>query len=508
MDPPATRVEQDLLDAGREPPWTWSLAVGLVAFALYLALAPRAIGDGDAGELTLVLALAGAAHPPGYPLYTLLGHAWAIALHALGASWARAASSWSALGGAIAITAFHALAARLVPPSPALGARGRALVALAACGVLALHPVWTREVTIAGVNAWTLAVVIVMAAVAERWLARLATGVVPIATSRAAWSWGALCGVALAQHPTTMFVAAPLSLGLAMVARLAGLRARTAWLALGVTIGVAVACDLFIVWRAFHPAAEQWPLLEPTLASITSHVRGTLYLVHSTDFGATSADRALLATTVLPALIPGLVALWFAARHVPNLAQRVLHGALVIASTLGIAFAFTFGVLEPVVYLLPALAFSLLGMAAMAGWLVARLRRPIVLAPLALVVAVLGWLWIGEARGRARRLEAEDAALHARWRALPIERGIVVWTTDDHMRLVAWQVLAGEHPAVTVVDPAVLTWPAPRHAFERRFGFDPLAGLTLRANAGLSDVGPNIARQTGLPVIDFEQFQP
>jgi hypothetical protein len=58
------------------------------------------------------------------------------------------------------------------------------------------------------------------------------------------------------------------------------------------------------------------------------------------------------------------------------------------------------------------------------------------------------------------------------------------------------------------VDPAMLTWPKPRQDFERKFGFDPLAGLTLRTDADLSMVGPNIARQTGLPVLDFEGFRP
>jgi hypothetical protein len=494
--------------AGQDPPWGWSLAAGLVAFAVYLALAPRTIGDGDAGEFTLVLALAGVAHPPGYPLYTLLGHAWVSALHALGVSWARAASSWSALGGGVAIAAFHALAARLVAPSDVVGRRGRALLALVPTTLLALHPAWTRETTIAEVNSWHLALVIVLAGLTERGLGRIGSAVPLSRVTGAAFGWGALCGAALAHHLTALFVAAPLGAALAIAARRAGMRARVAWPAVGAALLVMIACDTFVAWRAFHPAAAQWPLLEPNLASVLNHLRGGIYLVYLTGFAATGAQRALLVHAVLPALIPGLAALVLTAWRDADPAHRMLLRALLVASALAVAFALTYGVLEPVVYLLPPLAFSLLGLGALAGWLAPRLRRPVALAPVALVLIVLGWLWVAEAHARARRLEASDDALHARWRALPIEHGIVIWTTDYHVRLIGFQILNGEHAGVTVVDPAMLTWPKPRQDFERKFGFDPLAGLTLRTDADLSMVGPNIARQTGLPVLDFEGFRP
>lgn len=506
MDPSSPRELKE--PAAEDPPWRWSLAVGLVAFAVYLALAPRTVGDGDAGEFTLALALAGVPHPPGYPLYTVLGHAWVAALHALGVSWARAASSWSALGGGVAIAAFHALAARLVAPSELVGRRGRTLLALVPTALLALHPAWTRETTIAEVNSWHLALVILLAVASERGLRRLGSGTASPHVTRAALGWGALCGVAIAHHLTALFVAAPLGVALGIAARRAGVKARVAGTALAGALLVVILCDAFVAWRAFHPAAAQWPLLEPTLASVLNHLRGGIYLVYLTGFAATGAQRALLVHTVLPALIPGLAALVFSAWRATDPAHRMLHRALLAASLLGIGFALTYGVLEPVVYLLPPLAFSLLGLGALGGWLAPRLRRPVALAPVALALIALAWVWIGQAHARALRLEASDEALHARWRALPIERGIVIWTTDYHVRLIGWQILDGEHPGVTVVDPAMLTWPKPRHDFERKFGFDPLAGLTLRTDAELSMVGPNIARQTGLPVLDFEGFRP
>src|SRR5581483_4619497 len=54
----------------------FALAAGVtaIAFALYYATAARDIVVGDSPELIAVCALRGVAHPPGYPLFTILGH--------------------------------------------------------------------------------------------------------------------------------------------------------------------------------------------------------------------------------------------------------------------------------------------------------------------------------------------------------------------------------------------------------------------------------------------------
>src|SRR5260221_5680274 len=48
-------------------------AIMLAAFALYVATAARDIVFGDTPELTAVALSAGVAHPPGYPVFTLIG---------------------------------------------------------------------------------------------------------------------------------------------------------------------------------------------------------------------------------------------------------------------------------------------------------------------------------------------------------------------------------------------------------------------------------------------------
>src|SRR5262245_31331470 len=118
----------------------WSVLPGLAALVLYLALTPDVSGDKDGSEFTLVLAFGGAAHPTGYPLYTLLGHGFASVAHGLGASWPWAANAWSAVGGAVAVALLHALCAALAPESLTRRRATRFCAALAPTALFALNP--------------------------------------------------------------------------------------------------------------------------------------------------------------------------------------------------------------------------------------------------------------------------------------------------------------------------------------------------------------------------------
>ncbi len=63
---------------GERPPWLSAAAVGALALAVYVAtLAPTitwAHHGSDGGDLITAAATLGVPHPPGYPLYVLLGH--------------------------------------------------------------------------------------------------------------------------------------------------------------------------------------------------------------------------------------------------------------------------------------------------------------------------------------------------------------------------------------------------------------------------------------------------
>jgi dolichyl-phosphate-mannose-protein mannosyltransferase len=58
--------------------YRWEARAGalfaLLAFCVYAATAHRGLAGGDTGELIVVSRTLGVAHPPGYPLFTLLGH--------------------------------------------------------------------------------------------------------------------------------------------------------------------------------------------------------------------------------------------------------------------------------------------------------------------------------------------------------------------------------------------------------------------------------------------------
>jgi hypothetical protein len=56
--------------------WRWlsAIAVFAVAFPVYLRTLAPSLPTGDSGELITAAAVLGIAHPPGYPLFTMLGH--------------------------------------------------------------------------------------------------------------------------------------------------------------------------------------------------------------------------------------------------------------------------------------------------------------------------------------------------------------------------------------------------------------------------------------------------
>ncbi|XP_037397801.1 transmembrane protein 260 isoform X2 [Pygocentrus nattereri] len=98
--------------------WSWTLTGATVATvtALYLPSVPRTVPGGDSGELITTACELGVAHPPGYPLFTMLAF---LALHLLpGSSPAHSINVLCALLGAGASGTLCYTVCRLAGPGP------------------------------------------------------------------------------------------------------------------------------------------------------------------------------------------------------------------------------------------------------------------------------------------------------------------------------------------------------------------------------------------------------
>ncbi len=470
------------------PAAAWSLSLGVLAFACYAALAGRVSADKDSSEFTLVLATLGVSHPTGYPLYTTFGHVFGRTLHAVGVGWPQAAALWSALAGATAVGLVHALAAHLLALRGVPG-QSAALVALLPAVAFGANPIWTLEATVAEVGAWHLAWVGL-----ATWSALALAAAEARPTPRQALLAGLLVGTGLAHHLSSLFWSAPL--GLLFLTRAAHGERRALLVFAGSVVLVPLAGVGFLAWRAAHPAAVQWPLLVNDAAAIWDHVTGAQYRHYLGRFAPSPSQAHLFGAFVLPSLVPALLALLAAGlRPARSGAAHGLHLALLAGGLLQTAFAFSYGVPDPVSYFLPALAVGLAAApAAVLGTWPALARHGVWAAGVAAVaIALVLPGWVGIARERTRAFERFDVLVRSMWERIPDEPGFVLWADDMSHRLREYQLFGGRGRALVVVDPVVLAHPRARERFQRVHGFDPLAGAALpplergRASAAFTD---------------------
>lgn len=210
--------------------------VALVGAALiaYVGFACPFVLGGDAGEFTALFALGGVAHPPGYPLWTLLMRAlsWMP-----GATPSLAAARATALLGAIAVGVLYA-ACRSWGAS-----RGASAVA---CVVYAFAPLTWIYATQAEV--FTLNALLCSALLA------LAGPACPLRGERRMVAVGLVAGLGMSHHPTFLAMA-PVGL-LALVRAWAeedrGGRVRSSLLACG-ALALGLAPYAYVVWASRHP---------------------------------------------------------------------------------------------------------------------------------------------------------------------------------------------------------------------------------------------------------------
>ncbi len=183
--------------------WTSALADGAtfaVALFAYAATAAPGLLPADAGEFQLTAALLGVAHPPGYPLYTMLGHLF-IRLLPIGAPAYRLNLMSALLAAATLVLLARAtrLWARQLGASPVVALAG----GLAASLTLGTATTFWAQATIANVR--TLAVF--FAALALYGLARFATAADRRNADRALVLFAVALGLGGSHYPPLAFVA-------------------------------------------------------------------------------------------------------------------------------------------------------------------------------------------------------------------------------------------------------------------------------------------------------------
>jgi hypothetical protein len=232
--------------SARGPGWAEALA-GLVALVVYLRTLAPTVAGGDSGELVAVGATLGVAHPPGYPLYTLLAHAF----------------TWLPVGGTAArVNLFSAVCAALAAGVVCRAVRrasGDPWPGLLAAGALAFSPlVWPYAVTaeVFALNDLLVAALVLCAVEVER----TADAAV---RRRALGAFALSAGLGAANHHTIVFVAAPFAVWL-LARHRALLTTRFAAL-LGALALLGAAPYLYLPWAAARQPAIAWG--DPSSAS-------------------------------------------------------------------------------------------------------------------------------------------------------------------------------------------------------------------------------------------------
>ncbi len=184
------------------PRWAKPLADGatfVVALVVYIATAAPDVLPADAGEFQLVAALLGVAHPPGFPLYTMMGHLFIRFL-----PWGTPAYRLNLMSGLLAASTLVLAAQATRLWARRLGASPLAALAggLAAALTLGTATTFWAQATIANVR--TLAVFFV--ALALYGLSRFAAATEPEEADQALVLLGLALGLGGGHYPPLAFV--------------------------------------------------------------------------------------------------------------------------------------------------------------------------------------------------------------------------------------------------------------------------------------------------------------
>ncbi|MFC1680180.1 DUF2723 domain-containing protein [Pseudomonadota bacterium] len=219
--------------------WLCSGVVMLITLVVYVLTLCPTIAGWDSGELVTVAYTMAVAHPPGYPLYTMIGKLFTL-LPFGGENIAWKLNLFSAVSGSLAAGFIFAGVFRWT---------GYIAAALLAAGLFAFSPLVWRFTVIAEVFAFNNLLVSILFYLSIRfWQER----------SREIAMLGALVlGLGLSHHHTIVFVGAPLVLWVLYVGGKGLLNPKTFCMLLGL-LGLGLLPYLYLPVAAAHNLAESW----------------------------------------------------------------------------------------------------------------------------------------------------------------------------------------------------------------------------------------------------------
>ncbi|MBU3741564.1 MAG: DUF2723 domain-containing protein [Candidatus Kapabacteria bacterium] len=432
-----------------------SVALGLVAAIVYLLTRVPGLYYTDTGELAAACATLGIAHPTGYPLFTLIGHAWTLL------PWASAITGltiMNALVVAAGVTMLCLAAADMLRLAGFAQGRPTTFAAVAAVGLFAFGGIAWDSATafeVYGLNILLLASTL------------FCTLRSSVDTTRAR-QWSVLAGIhaglMLTNHVSSVFLMPGLLLLWIMTWPTPA--ERKTWKAVATVVIPAVAALALYAYLPLrsgqHPPID-WGGTHASWHHFWYHVRGTQFGVWLfSDADAAKRNLGIVGQATADMTLYVGLALFGAGLSVGlGKARRIGLGLLVIAmGNLGISLGYAIPDIES--YFLPTLMVVSLFMAiGLRRLLDAQRLQQLAPAVLALPLISIGLGWTDHDRSTHRGVES-----YTRWVMDNAEPNAVIISHQwDYFCSAFWylQTVEGERPDITLVDKELLrrTWYLP-----------------------------------------------